>query len=253
MEFVGTRWFKCDFHLHTMISECYHTDDSYEDWISEVSKKGLQCIAVTDHNDYRAIDKIKDLGKERGITVFPGVEVTCDTSKIHIIIIFDVDKTQENVRDFLNLVGIDSDLIGKSKGTSKSVFNVCKLAKEKGNLVIAAHVDAPASISKVTPQHLQELLNGGYIDAVQVVNAKEFEEYFITKDKVKLQESLKNKNPDTKDEDIDTWRKTYDKVLKARIPVITASDNPDKITQLSMVFGGLVTDLLGLRWIRIQV
>lgn len=229
MEFVGTRWFKCDFHLHTMISECYHTDDSYEDWISEASKKGLQCIAVTDHNDYRAIDKIKGLGKERGITVFPGVEVTCDTSKIHILIIFDVDKTQENVRDFLNRLDIDSDLIGKSKGTSKSVFNVCKLAKEKGNLVIAAHLDEPASISKVTPQHLQELLNGSYIDAVQVVNAKEFEEYFITKDKVKLYESLKNKNPDAKDEDIDTWRKTYDKVLKARIPVITASDNPDKI------------------------
>ena len=146
-----------------------------------------------------------------------------------ILIIFDVDKTQENVRDFLNRLDIDSDLIGKSKGTSKSVFNVCKLAKEKGNLVIAAHLDEPASISKVTPQHLQELLNGSYIDAVQVVNAKEFEEYFITKDKVKLYESLKNKNPDAKDEDIDTWRKTYDKVLKARIPVITASDNPDKI------------------------
>lgn len=106
-----------------MSSECYVDDDSYESWIEEVKKKGLKCIAVTDHNDYRAIDRMKQLGTERGIIVFPGVEVTCDTAKIHLLIIFDVEKTQENVRDFLNRLDIDSDLIGKSKGTSTTVFD----------------------------------------------------------------------------------------------------------------------------------
>ena len=52
---------------------------------------------------------MKQLGTERGIIVFPGVEVTCDTAKIHLLIIFDVEKTQENVRDFLNRLDIDSD------------------------------------------------------------------------------------------------------------------------------------------------
>lgn len=59
MEFVGTRWYKCDFHLHTMCSECYIDEDSYEDWIDNAYKKGLNCIAITDHNDYRSIDRIK--------------------------------------------------------------------------------------------------------------------------------------------------------------------------------------------------
>ncbi len=227
MEYVGTRWYKCDFHLHTMCSECYEENNTYEEWIDEVCKKGLNCIAVTDHNDYRAIDKIQELGRQKGITVIPGVEVTCDTSKIHMLILFDVDKTQENVRDFLNRLDIDSDLIGKSIGTSQPVFDVCKLAKEKGALVIAAHIDEPASISKVTPQQLQKLLNEAYIDAVQVVNSKEWEEYATTKDKQKLLDTLQKKyGQNVSEETIEMWRKTYDKVLKARIPVIAASDNP---------------------------
>ncbi len=51
MEYVGTRWYKCDFHLHTMSSECYADKNTYEGWVDEVCKKGLNCIAVTDHND----------------------------------------------------------------------------------------------------------------------------------------------------------------------------------------------------------
>lgn len=229
MDYVGTRWYKCDFHLHTMSSECYVDKNTYEEWVDEVYKKGLNCIAVTDHNDYRAIDTVREIGQKKGITVFPGVEVTCDTSKIHILILFDVDKTQENVRDYLNRLDIDSGLIGKSIGTSQPVFDVCKLAKEKGALVIAAHIDEPASISKMAPQQLQKLLNEDYIDAVQVVNSKEWEEYAITKDKHKLFDTFKKKyGPNVNEETIETWRKTYDKVLKARIPMIAASDNPSE-------------------------
>ena len=66
MENVGLRWYKCDFHLHTMTSSCYQNkdNDTVNDWITEVKNKGLNCIAVTDHNDYREIDEIKKLGEE---------------------------------------------------------------------------------------------------------------------------------------------------------------------------------------------
>ncbi len=226
MDFVGTRWYKCDFHLHTMSSECYVDDDSYESWIEEVKKKGLKCIAVTDHNDYRAIDRMKQLGTERGIIVFPGVEVTCDTAKIHLLIIFDVEKTQENVRDFLNRLDIDSDLIGKSKGTSTTVFDVCKLAKEKQAVVIAAHIDDYCSISSMRPQLLQQLLEGDYLDAVQVVNSVVWDKFASDKDKQAMYSAIKQKYGESLPEtEIDEWRKTYDKALKAKLPMIAASDN----------------------------
>lgn len=235
-----------------MSSECYsEKENTYEEWIDEVCKKNLNCIAVTDHNDYRSIDTIKEIGRKKGITVFPGVEVTCDTSKIHMLILFDVDKTQENVRDFLNRLDIDSDLIGKSIGTSQTVFDVCNLAKEKGALVIAAHIDEFASISKVAPQQLQKLLNEDYIDAVQVVHSKEWEEYAITKDKQKLFDSIKKKYCDpVSEENIETWRKTYDKVVKARIPMIAASDNPNKAGSIKHGLWGIGSRFT---WIKMDV
>lgn len=229
MEYEGTRWYKCDFHLHTMCSKCYKDANKIEEWVDAASKKGLNCIAVTDHNDYRAINEVKKIGQQKGITVFPGVEVTCDTSKIHMLILFDVDKNQENVRDFLNRIDIDSSLIGQSQGTSTDVFKVCKLAKEKGALVIAAHIDEPSSISQVAPQQLEKLLNPDYIDAVQVVNSKEWEEFNTTKDRENLVASLKKKyGTNVLENDIDTWRKTYNKAHDAKIPMIAASDNPSE-------------------------
>ena len=48
IDFVGTRWYKCDFHLHTMKSDCYkEKTDSEEQWIDQVKLNGLNCIAVT--------------------------------------------------------------------------------------------------------------------------------------------------------------------------------------------------------------
>lgn len=227
MDFVGTRWYKCDFHLHTMSSECYSDEDSYEDWIEAVSNKGLNCVAVTDHNDYRSIDIIKELGGKHKIVVFPGVEITCDTSKIHMLILFDVEKTQDNVRDFLNRLDIDSELIGKSIGTRENVFDVCMLAKEKGALVIAAHIDDYSSISSMSPQLLQKLFDGNYIDAVQVVNEQVWRQYALNKDKDAMIEAMKQRYGDNLSVDeIEKWRKTYDKAVKANVPMIASSDNP---------------------------
>ena len=31
MEYVGTRWYKCDFHLHTLSSECYADKNTYKE------------------------------------------------------------------------------------------------------------------------------------------------------------------------------------------------------------------------------
>ena len=112
-EHAGNIWYKCDLHLHTMVSRCYiDKDNTPEEWVAEAKRKGLDAVAVTDHNDYRGIDAVMEEGKKQGLAVFPGVEITCDTSKIHMLILFDTVKRAENVRDFLNRCDIDSDHIG---------------------------------------------------------------------------------------------------------------------------------------------
>ena len=88
--YPGTRWYKCDLHLHTMASECFEDKTvTPEQWIARAVEQGLDCIAVTDHNTGAGIDAVIEAAKDQPITVFPGVEITCDSSKVHLLVIFD--------------------------------------------------------------------------------------------------------------------------------------------------------------------
>ena len=81
MNFVGSRWFKCDLHLHSMASECFQDSAvTPEQLVQKAKSIGLDCIAITDHNTPLGIDSIKAAAAGQGITVFPGVEITCSRS-----------------------------------------------------------------------------------------------------------------------------------------------------------------------------
>lgn len=99
--YKGTRWYKCDLHLHTIASQCFQDRQVTADqWVKRAIEQGLDCVAVTDHNTGISIDAIKQAAEGTGLTVFPGVEITCDPSKVHLLIIFDVSKTSADIRDF---------------------------------------------------------------------------------------------------------------------------------------------------------
>ena len=51
MEYMGLRWYMCDFHLHSMTSQCYkeRDNDTIDMWVEEAKRKGIQCVAITDH------------------------------------------------------------------------------------------------------------------------------------------------------------------------------------------------------------
>lgn len=91
--FQGSRWWKFDFHTHTPASNDFgRGDENYmqitpKQWLQNAMEAGLDCVAVTDHNSGRWIDKLKeayqllndseekpDWFKE--LTIFPGVELT---------------------------------------------------------------------------------------------------------------------------------------------------------------------------------
>ena len=93
IKYNGTRWHKCDFHLHTIASDCFEDKSVNADaWVARAIEQGLNCVAITDHNTGSGINAIQDAAKDTELTVFPGVEITCDTSKVHLLILFDVRK-----------------------------------------------------------------------------------------------------------------------------------------------------------------
>ena len=81
----GTRWFKCDLHLHTTASLCFQDREITAPlWVDRAIEQGLNCVAVTDHKTGLSIDEIKAAANGKELTVFPGVEITCDASKVHL-------------------------------------------------------------------------------------------------------------------------------------------------------------------------
>lgn len=229
MENVGLRWYKCDFHLHTMTSECYKNKDSdtVNDWITEVKNKGLNCIAVTDHNDYRKIDEIKKLGEENNIVVFPGVELSCDTSKIHVLVLFDIDCDGNSVQEYLNRLKIFKTNLGDSGHTADGdIFNACETAQSMGALVIPAHIDEFSGLSDMSHDNICKLLDRRYINAVQVVNDDIWENYVnegIATISVKLTEKY---GKTISEEQAKKWRKVYDMAKESDVPMLRFSDNP---------------------------
>lgn len=230
MEYVGLRWYKCDFHLHTMSSRCYKESekDTSDMWVAEVKNKGLQCIAITDHNDYRGIDAIKKLCEQEGIIAFPGVELSCDSSKIHLLILFDVNCNGSRVQEFLNQVNIFSDSLGDSGHTCKGdIFEVCEKAQEMGGLVIAAHIDEFNGINEISYDNIKEILDRKYINAVQIVNYNIWNDYEKNNDIKEVGKRLSDKYGKSISEDkIKTWYNAYLLAKESELPLLTFSDNP---------------------------
>jgi hypothetical protein len=212
-----------------MCSRCYkEQSNTPEMWVDAVKKAGLQCVAITDHNDYRGINEIKKLCKDNEMIVFPGVELSCSDRKIHMLILFDNKCDETDVQEFLFSVGVTKDYLGESGRTCEgSIFEVCEKAKKKEALVIAAHIDEFSGINELSYDNLKQLLDREYISAVQIVNKKVWDSIGKTEDYQSACEELSNKYGKQISVDIaKSWHKAYKLALDSEIPMLTFSDNP---------------------------
>lgn len=70
---AGLTWFAGDFHNHTVHSDGQH---SIEELAALGVEMGLDFLAVTDHNTVSHHPYLSEIGREYGITLIPGQEVT---------------------------------------------------------------------------------------------------------------------------------------------------------------------------------
>src|SRR4030042_2190296 len=233
--YKGTRWHKCDLHLHTIASLCFEDKAvTAQQWVDKAIKEGLNCVAVTDHNSGPSIDKIKMAAAGTELLVFPGVELTCDASKIHLLVLFDISKTSVDIRDFLVRADIKADDFGKQNAsTVKSIFDIAELATKDGAIVIPAHIDEFNGLGSVSVDNLKKFFSSYNINAVQVVH-KEFLNLSLqiadnTELKDLLNDYYNNPSPAIDDATIKEWFSAVKYAVEAKIAVLTFSDNPHEI------------------------
>ena len=89
-----------DLHIHTCLSPCADLEMSPRSIVKTAKDKGLDFIAICDHNSAENAPAAKKAGKREGIGVIGGMEVT-SSEEVHILALFDKDK---DLRTFQKVV-----------------------------------------------------------------------------------------------------------------------------------------------------
>ena len=152
----GSRWWKCDFHIHTSESPCYRDPNGYTPsaWLAEAEKKGIQVLAVTDHNTANAIQSIQQENVSRGgsLVVFPGVELTV-LDGIHVLALFDPGKSAGDICAFMGRCKIPTEKWGKPDCIAPvHLLEAVQNIRASGAVCMLAHVTGPGGVlTKATP------------------------------------------------------------------------------------------------------
>lgn len=78
---------KTDFHIHSALSPCGDEDMTPNNIINMAIIKGLDAIAITDHNSAENAAVLMEVGKTLGLVVIPGMELQTK-EEVHVICLF---------------------------------------------------------------------------------------------------------------------------------------------------------------------
>lgn len=185
------QWFRADFHIHSVLSPCGNLDMSPAQIILEAKKKGLDIIGITDHNATHHAELMVELGKNKGITVIPGVEVNTQ-EEVHCLAFFENTDGTKRFQQFLSKhktsIQNNPDRFGMQLVVNEKeeildelpelliaairsgITEVEQTVHQIGGLFIAAHIDRPMygiySQIGFIPDNL-------VLDAIEISNAKE--------------------------------------------------------------------------------
>lgn len=95
------RTWKADLHIHSVLSPCGSLDSSPKRIIEEAINKGLDIIAITDHNSTLNCEVSMHLGAQNKIKVFAGAEVT-SREEIHCLCLFESIVQAKEFQKFLD-------------------------------------------------------------------------------------------------------------------------------------------------------
>ena len=76
-----------DLHIHSCLSPCSDEDMTPNNIVNMALLKGLDIIAVSDHNSVELVRTIMSLGSQAGLLVVPAMEL-CTSEEIHLLCLF---------------------------------------------------------------------------------------------------------------------------------------------------------------------
>jgi Schlafen, AlbA_2 len=169
------QWFKMDLHLHTPASADWQdTGVGYLELLRAAEMRGLDIIAITDHNTVAGISAIQaeieqlDLLERLGriqpgeqqrleeyrhignkMLVLPGFEFTA-TLGFHVLAVFPLETTVRTLEHLLLALNVPANRLDEGAtevGATADVLTAYRLIDEAGGLVIAAHANSSHGVA----------------------------------------------------------------------------------------------------------
>ena len=208
----GLRFKKLDLHLHTPASKCF-TDQNVtpEGIVKAALAKGLDGIAVTDHNNGAWIDSVKNAASGKGLVIFPGVEITCmgGTGGIHIIALFDPKLGTRDVESLLGNLGLTPAQFGDINTVVQGdPLTVAEIIGKRGGLAILAHANSTKGV-------LQDMRGQQRTDLIQCLHIHGAEGT-----------DFQDADAQSKHKRVGDLLDGNDSTFKRKLAVYQASDNP---------------------------
>jgi len=154
--------YRADLHIHTVLSPCGDLEMSPGNIVAKAAAKGLDIIAICDHNHTGHARLTRELGTRKGIWVLYGAEINT-REEVHCLTFFDTDEQlqsfQEELERNLRKIPNDISLFGPQlivdeqeqivqeinhslyPGLQWSIEEAASVVHELGGLFVPAHVD----------------------------------------------------------------------------------------------------------------
>jgi predicted metal-dependent phosphoesterase TrpH len=85
------REYRADLHVHSCLSPCGELEMSPRAIVEKGLERGMDIIALCDHNSAENVGAVMRAGAERGLCVFPGMEVN-SVEEVHSLALFETEK-----------------------------------------------------------------------------------------------------------------------------------------------------------------
>lgn len=154
--------YKADLHIHTCLSPCGDPTMTPRRIIAAAKEKKVDIIAIADHNSADNVEAVTEAGKEEGIVVLGGMEVTT-LEEVHVLTIFDRIEATLKLQNFIYknlipganienvfgeqlLVNSNDEVVGTNKrllfaATRLTLRDIITFVHGLEGLVIASHID----------------------------------------------------------------------------------------------------------------
>lgn len=150
-----------DMHIHSALSPCGDEDMTPNNIVNMAQLKGLDIIAVTDHNSCGNVRAVMEAAQGK-IRVIPGMEVET-REEVHVLCYFDTPEkledmawlVQDNMPKIKNkpdifgrqlIMDAEDNVVGEEKNllvcaSELSIYDVSRETLARGGVFVPAHID----------------------------------------------------------------------------------------------------------------